>query len=325
MGEDLLGYLLNAVDDPQRRQIEAALRRDPQLRRELAALRKQLESDDADSSFIPPAGLVEQTCDLVQGCQQRAAHEAARHRGDQTSGLSRVWSLTDTLMGAALFVVASMLFFPAIANSRFRSDIHGCERNLQRLSVAMYDFSNLNQGLFPSIPVSGNRAAAGIYGPVLYYGGYFEDRRLLVCPSSTLAERIREWYIPSLHELDLATGMHLGRLQRNMGGSYGYAMGYQMQWRYFPPRNEGRAFYALMSDAPSLHLPGRRSSNHFGRGQNVLYEDGHIEFLVDQSRSMIRNSLFVNRYGYAEAGADKNDSVIGASDMPPIRLAFLDY
>ncbi|MCL4204057.1 MAG: hypothetical protein KJ000_16260 [Pirellulaceae bacterium] len=322
MGEDLLGYLLNAVDDTKRRQIEAALRRDPQLRRELAALRQQLESDEGEHAFRPPPGLVQQTCDLVQGCQQRASDETARRRSNEVGGASRLWSLADALMGTALFVVAATLFFPAIANSRFRSDIRTCEHNLQRLGVAMYDFSDRNHGLFPSIPLSGNRAAAGVYGPILFYGGYFEDKRILVCPSSTLADRILEWSIPTLPNLDRAEGVHLGKLQRDMGGSYGYAMGYQNQWRYFPPRNEGRAFYALMSDAPSLHLPGRRSSNHFGRGQNVLYEDGHIEFVVDQFRSLLRDPLFTNRLGYAEAGADKNDSVIGGSDMPPIRLAF---
>jgi hypothetical protein len=325
MGEDLLGYLLNAVDGAERRRIEAVLRRDPQLRSKLAALREQLRTSNADGNLEPPEGLVEQTCDLVQGYDQlRRSRPEWFHERFGSSG-TRFWSLGDCLMFAGLVLVSAMLFFPAIANSRFRSDLRICERNLQRLGVAMYNFSDLNHGFFPSIPVSGNRAAAGIYGPILVHGGYIDDHRMLVCPGSSLADKIFEWCVPTLDDVDQARGIDLERLRRRMGGSYGYALGYLVEQRYHPPRNEGRAFYALMSDAPSLHLPGRQSSNHFGRGQNVLYEDGRVEFVVDHVRSRLRDALFVNRLGFAEAGADADDSVIGGSDMPPIRMAWLVY
>jgi hypothetical protein len=325
MGEDLLGYLLNAIDEQQRRQIEAALRRNPQLRRELADLRERLKQEDRDETLDPPPGLVDQTCDLVQGCQAaRSGRWQVRNEQPSGGGL-RVLSWADTLTGIGLCLVAATLFFPALANSRFRSDIRACERNLQRLGVALYEFSDLNQGRFPSIPIHGNRAAAGIYSPILFHDGYIEDRRVFVCPSSSLADQIFDWCVPAPQDLDQARGVDLVRLRRTMGGSYGYALGYFVQQRYHPPRNEGRPFYALLADAPSLHLPGRRSNNHCGRGQNVLYEDGHIEFIVDQSRTRLRDALFVNRLGYAEAGADENDSVIGGSDMPPIRTAFFGY
>ena len=323
MGEDLLGYLLNVVEQQERKRIEAALCRDPQLRLELDRLRAQLRRDDTGGSLEPPAGLVTQTCDLVQGYQQLQGRRSTRHCEHCESGQGRFWSLADALMCAGLILVAAMLFLPAIANSWFRSDIRFCQRNLQQLGVALHTFSDINARLFPKIPVSGNRSAAGIYGPILFHAGYFEDQHLLVCPGSSLAENISRWRIPTLQELDEAEGLHLETLQRDMGGSYGYALGYVVLRRHYPPRNEGRTFYALMSDAPSLHLPGRRSSSHLGRGQNVLYEDGRVEFISARVRSRVIDALFVNRHGVAEAGTDENDSVIGGSNMPPIRWGAL--
>jgi hypothetical protein len=321
MREDLLGYLLDALDDADRRRIEAALRRDPQLRGELEALRKQLQGSTHPEEFEPPDGLLEQTCDLVEGCQQqRCSHELAEGKSRDAAWRPRIWSIADSFMGAALFIVAAMLFFPAIANSRFRSDIGRCQRNLQCLGMALCEYSQVNQGAFPRIPVSGHRAAAGIYGPILTDGGFLLDTRVLICPSSSLSEHLADWRVPSQSELDRAGGLRLARMQRSMGGSYGYTLGYMVGDRYYPPRNEGRLYFALLSDAPSLHLLGRRSSNHCGRGQNVLYEDGHIQFIVDQYHTPFRDALFVNRYGFAEAGADRHDSVIGGSNTPPLLL-----
>jgi hypothetical protein len=171
--------------------------------------------------------------------------------------------------------------------------------------------------------VSGNRAAAGIYGPILVEMQFLADQHSLLCPGSRLAHESHRWRVPRLEEIDRAEGQHLSLLQRLMGGSYGYPLGYLADGRYCPPRNEGRTYFALMADAPSLHLEERRSSNHCGRGQNVLFEDGHVTFVIECTTLPRIDALFVNRFGYAEAGADKDDSVIGASYMPPLVAAAL--
>jgi hypothetical protein len=316
--EDLLGYLLNALDAAERRRVEEALEKDPQLRRQLQVLRQQLHPLESES-FDPPEGLIDQTCDLVEGCyQQRHLCSSAGSSGERIAAPSRLWSLGDTIVAVGLFLAASMLFFPALANSRYRSQLRACQLNLQRLGTALRDFSDLNQGEFPAIPVSGRRATAGIYAPLLVDQGFVVDTRIFVCPGSELAQQIDGWRVPTLQEVDQADDRLLSRLRRAMGGSYGYPLGYRIQDRCYSPRNEGRSFFALMSDAPSLHLAGRRSSNHCGRGQNVMFEDLHVEFVVDPVEVAPRNSLYVNREGVAEAGTDKDDFVIGGSATPPL-------
>ncbi len=323
MNEDLLGYVLDAIDDAERQRIEEALEKDPHLQRRLEEIRTELAClDVAPRDFEPQCGLAERTCDLVDAHKEAQLVRPASRRWDQMSpergANTRSWSMADAVVVTGILVVVSMLFFPAIANSRYRSRIAGCQFNLQRLGIALTDYSETNGGALPEIPVSGNRAVAGIYGPILSQEGQFlADPHVLVCPGSRLAERTSEWQLPSLAELDQARGHQLVSLQRAAGGSYGYTLGYVADGQYQAPRREGRANFAVMSDAPSLHLEGRRSDAHGGRGQNVLFEDNRVEFFVD---CVAYDALFVNRDGVASAGLDKEDSVIGRSSTPPLIL-----
>lgn len=326
MAEDLLGYLLGALDAAEHRRIEKALDSDPELRQQLEGLRRELKrlGQEADR-FEPPTDLVERTCERVEAYKrhQRATPAAVHGKvwfagrrwgaPERASG-ARTWSMVDVLVMAGILLVGAMLFFPAIANSRYHARIAACQNNLQHLGVALADYSDKNGGVLPQIPVSGKRSIAGIYGPILVEQQFLTESNRLVCPASHLAERDAEWRVPRLAELDRAEGLELMRLQRTAGGSYGYSLGYVADGQYRAPRYEGRANYAIMSDAPSLHLPGHRSDNHGGRGQNVLFEDNRVEFVT---RCVVYDALFLNRDGFTAAGLDDNDSVIGRSATPP--------
>ncbi len=66
MRDDLLGYLLGALEPEQEREIEARLETDEQLRRELREHRKYLQPLGTDSSLIDaPRGLARRVCDTV--------------------------------------------------------------------------------------------------------------------------------------------------------------------------------------------------------------------------------------------------------------------
>ena len=333
MRKDLLGYLLDALDDRERQRIVEALQTDPQLRRQLDELRQQLEPLDSDAKGnLPPKGLADQTCDLIEAFQE--APEAVRAHVVQRTPAGRRrrwaanerkaspeathWSTADTVVAAGIFLAVSLMFFPAIASSRFRSEVTACQYNLQELGNALANYSEFNGGYFPSIPIQGNRSAAGVYGPLLYHSQFFTDERTLICPSSRLSEQGGAFHIPSLAELDQASGIELVLMQRAMGGSYGYTLGYRMDGRYCTPRNLGRGTLALLSDRPSLHLVAGQSDNHGGRGQNVLFDDFRVEFMVTCKAHEGIDNVFRNRRGFCEAGTDINDSVIGPSFLPPI-------
>jgi hypothetical protein len=78
----------------------------------------------------------------------------------------------------------------------------------------------------------------------------------------------------------------------------------------------------LVGDAPSNSLPRRVSSNHQGRGQNVLYEDGRVHFLPELPSARIFDDPYHNRDGWVAAGVDLNDAVLGASADHPLPVRF---
>lgn len=316
--EQLLGYLLGALDDVERLEVEQQLAANPDWNDELESLALSLEPlAETYEEFEPPAGLAERTCSLIAGRSTvtpagRSLHPATH---SEVRGRGR-WSIADVVVMAGICLAGAMLFFPAISQSRYAARLQACQNNLRELGFALIDYSEkAGQGHFPEVPVEGNRAVAGIYAPVLLDAGYLTDERKIICPSSTLAQQTEAWKLSSLDEIDRASGRKLLLIQRSIGGSYGYNLGVVISGRHRAPRNLGRTHFALMSDAPSLQLAGLRSTNHGGRGDNILYEDGHIGYVVESHAE--GDDPFVNRLGWREAGIDANDAVVAPSFAPP--------
>ncbi len=331
MRADLLGYLLNALDEDERQRVREALQQDSRLRQELETLRSELRPLDATNrDYEPPAGLADLTCDLVEACAQQDAVEVPPRRPTRShrppgrfasrdqSVPANGWSAADAIVVAGIILAVSLIFFPAIARSRNHSQITYCQENLRNLGIALAGYSEQHNGFFPAIPVSGHRAVAGIFGPLLYETTFLDDPRMLVCPGSELARQADGFRIPRLMDLDQADGGRLLSLQRISGGSYGYTLGYIGTRGYATPRNRQRESFALLADAPSLHLPARQSSNHAGRGQNVLFEDLHVQFLRSPRCDALGDDVFRNRYGFMDAGSDEEDSVVAPSHVSPL-------
>jgi len=83
----------------------------------------------------------------------------------------------------------------------------------------------------------------------------------------------------------------------------------------------------LLADKPSDGRPGRTTANHTGRGQNLLCEDGRVNWCptgplgTGPSADMTDDS-YHNLQGEVAAGLHRNDAVVGGSaDSPlPIQL-----
>jgi hypothetical protein len=166
--------------------------------------------------------------------------------------------------------------------------------------------------------LEGNQAFAGVYASKLLDSELISANDvMLICPSSDLACRDSLWRVPTLQEIERASRLHLVELQKNAGGSYAYNIGYVEDFKYRGVVNQGRTHFALLGDAPSYHLPGRRSANHGGRGQNILYEDGRVLFVSDP-QLLREDDPLRNRAGYLEAGQDCDDAVVAPSAVRPI-------
>jgi len=318
--EHLLGYLLGALDGPEQEEIEAQLARDPALQAELDRLRScigQFGMDERPPHFEPPMGLAVRTCLVVVQRARQPVRPASGWFGDWETARRTTWF--DLVATAAILLIAVSLFFPALAYSRFQSQIASCQNNLRRLGLALHDFqSRQPDQTFPGPDAEGNRAFAGVYAPVLVGNQLVDESDVFLCPSSQAARRRAEFAVPTLDEIDRAAGQRLATLQHVAGGDYGYNLGFTRDGRLMRPRYGGRNSYVLLSDAPSNLQPGRASANHGGRGQNVLYEDGHVQFISELPSPQLMDDPFHNREGWIAAGVDENDAVLGASADRPI-------
>jgi hypothetical protein len=231
-------------------------------------------------------------------------------------------SWSDFIVAAAVLIAAVSLFFPALSYSQFQSQVATCQNNLRLLGGALHDYSALQaDGSFPGPETEGNRASAGVYAPTLVSLKLVPSSRVFICPSTQTGREGDQFRVPTLEELDAARGPALAAVQRTMGGDYGYNMGYTQGGKLMRPCNSRRNHYVLLADAPSNLQPGRVSSNHRGRGQNVLYEDLHIQFIVELPSPHLADDPFHNREGWIAAGLDPDDVVLGASADRPIPVS----
>jgi hypothetical protein len=313
--EQLLGYLLDALEDEERQQIEQQLEDDPSLIAELQTLRMALEPlAENYEDFEPPAGLAQRACSRVD--ERRQVDPVGLAGGSFNTGMtgsfasrSRI-SVADVVVSAGIVLAAVLIFFPVIANSRYDSRLIHCQENLRQMGVALVNYSDkLGGGFFPAVASQGNRAFAGIYAPTLIEAGYLNNASNLICPSSPLPEQGTEFRVPTLKEIDSATPHEIFLIQQSTGVIYGYTLGVMAQGNHVAPKNQGRANFGLMADTPRAHS---------GRGRNVLYEDGHLRFIKSNAGSPVWiDDPFQNRLGVVEAGVDENDSVIASSWTPP--------
>ncbi len=312
MRENLIGYLLNALEPSEQALVEAHLSRDPQLKHELDLLSRSLQPLAADrAEHVPPVGLATRTCEFIN------VQTKVTLPPPVTSVPAR-WSMADLAVAAGVFLAATLLFWPAMNQSRFAARVRSCQNNLRQLGVSLSTYSQHYPGQFPTIDVNHKLSRSGIYAVILREQGLLPEARLVICPASDLAERKDDFNVPTFDQLMRAQAEKLNALRKQMGGSYSYSLGFYQDGRYQPPKDRRRATHALMADAPNHQAPDRFSSNHGGCGLNVLFEDLHVGYITTCRTRGCGDHIFENRLGKPHAGVDRDDVVLGSSDATPV-------
>jgi len=190
MREDLLGYLLSALEPHEMRSIDQQLRDDPELRAELAELQRTLQCidqsvDQEDLAELPP-DLISRTLDAVSQCEATATsgfHSLAS-TPELVSGRER--SLADLLVSALAAGALLALMFPTIARYRGEARKVACQNNLRQLGTALSQFVIREiDSYLPGIAESGPEAFSGMYAVQLSERGLLSDPALRLCPDMT--------------------------------------------------------------------------------------------------------------------------------------------
>ena len=327
MQENLIGYLLGALDEDEMAQFEAELDRNVDLQRRVQDAARSLQVlEYVDVDDEPPVGLVEATCQAVTSSTVSVSRRKGARKRSSKSRPNRElaydtesWSMIDMVVAASVFFVACLLFFPAINNSRFHAEIAGCQDNLMNVGRALIEYSGHSpQGTFPKIPKSGPLGVAGMYAPTLIEHGLITEDHEFFCPSTTSYRTNNvALTIPRISEIAAASpGPATAAMQKKMGGSYGFVLGIMEGDKVRGIRNQGRSNFALMTDTPVCEtMPLKRELK---KHCNVFFECGNVRVLPLNAQSWQGDRLYENDNGQNFAGVHDNDAVIGASAAKPL-------
>jgi hypothetical protein len=331
--EDLLGYLLGALEESERESVEDRLEKSPELQKELARVQESLgplwllEGEDE-----PPPELAERTCELIASHPAPGASSDPAAAGkpvptpsprvqpmaeEAVGGGGHFARWVDVAVAAGIVAALFLLAFPAIHNSRFLARRFTCADHLRQIGLAMRQYSETHDGYYPPVYDEGRYAGAGIYAPILASYQLVDGSHWFVCPGSPLADD-PDFRVPSLDELLGASFEELARLRAKMGGSYAFNLGFQENGHYQTPRNLDRPLYGVLADVPSETEHGRQSLNHGGRGQNVLHDDGSVGFYQSSRPHDRADDFFSNDLGQVAPGNHRNDAVLAPSDVLPV-------
>jgi hypothetical protein len=318
MEENLVGYLLNALDDDVQRQVEASLRESAELRSRVELLQRALAPLAADRQAPDPRpGLVLSTLAHIAEYKCRKLPAAPPPPRSQSQPVSRYWlRRADALVAALLLIVLGGLGSSLLLH--LWRDYYGrtaCQENLLRLWTGLQRYCDVHDGNFPIVEEKGPHGVAGIFVPVLGDSGMLGPDVSVGCPAQERRppehRSVRE--MEELYERDPA---RFRAEALKLAGGYAYTLGYVDAAGYHGLRRDFGDHLPIVADRLES-LTQVNSINHGGAGQNVLYIGGHVEWHTNRFAGINGDDIFVNRHGKLLAGEGREDTVLGRGDASP--------
>lgn len=326
MDENLVGYLLKALDADEQREVEDYLREHPEARKRLEQLRRRLDLLALDGvAADPPAGLWVRALARVAEHKCRTLPAAPPSPRPATAPRAAWWRRADVLVAAALLVVVGGLGVVLLA--RFTGDtrhVVECQNNLRQFHVALSAYADQHEGRFPWVESQPPKNFAGSFVPALTEAGVLPATISVGCPGGPPRPPTSVTFA-QLDELRLKQPEEYRDLTRSLGGCYAYALGYREPGGrdHLGLRRGMDGGLPIMADAPASAGrtgndvgPGN-SPNHGGKGQNVLFLDGNVRFVATRNVGLDGDDIFLNAEHRVAVGRGPRDTVLGRSDAVP--------
>ncbi len=348
MEENLVGYLLNALDVPTHEQVESYLRDHPEARKRLDTLRRALDPLALDKDGEdPPPGLTARTVARVAEFRCRPAPEPPAAPPVTVTGAPaerRWWGRRpDVLVAAAIIVVAGMLFFQTSGVLRATNARLECANNLHNFHQGLTTFAAMNDGVYPGVPFQqrypdpndNSRSlyadprmnVAGIFVPELRQAGCLGSNMSVRCPGNG-PKRTMVHNLDDLAQLLRTNPEEFDRIAGELACCYAYSLGYRAPggWHCNLARDLDNPdlttdLMPIMADKPGHERDGTpgNTPNH-PRGQNVLHVGGYVTFYPTpgiHNPGFDSNNIYLNREHKVGAGVDRWDACLGASGDKP--------
>jgi hypothetical protein len=323
MDEQLLGYLIDALEPDERREVESYLQLNPEANEQLENLRLALEPLASDAEPIdPPDGLWLRTLARVGEHNKRPALPAAPiTAGSRALAAPRTWwRRADVLVAASILLCVGLLVPPGITKLRFQAAITACQENLRSLYVALAAYSDHHNGEFPDVAHAAPppRNTASVFIPVLRESQLLSENVSIRCPTADGQTSSTA----TLHDVRHMSPQEFERYVQSMAGCYAYSLGYTDENGVHALRlvADHASFMPILADCPpndvAMGNPGN-SAAHEGLGQNVLFIDGHCRFTTVRTVGLKRDDIYLNLDGKVGAGKTDWDAVLGSPDSRP--------
>jgi hypothetical protein len=325
MDENLVGYLLNALDADTQRQVEAHLHTDPEAPRRLDLLRQALEPLAADAEVPEPTpGLwVRTLARVVEGSTPELPRAPATLPLRRAAAPRPRWRRPDVLVAAAVLVALFSLAPPALFRFKLSRDKLSCQNNLRQFHVALSNYCDFNDNNFPKVEATPPLHFAGSFVPQLNAAGVLGPDVSVTCSGSGGPRPLRLTR-QQLDDLLRQDQEAFEQLVRETAGCYAYSLGFRDdQGNLHGLRREpGMDRLPILADRPPfVRLPSpsewANSPNHGGTGQNVLHIGGNVMFCTQRGVGPDGDDIYLNQKHRVAAGLHPKDTVLGASAAQP--------
>jgi prepilin-type processing-associated H-X9-DG protein len=315
MEHDLLGYLLNALDRHEQDQVEAHLQSDPEAPLRLAALRQTLAPLALDRQIEPPVGLAART--LARLPDTVVPPPVARYvlPGRRLVEMAVAAACILTLVGLGALRIGRMR--GVHPDEPGAVPMVECKNNLQKLFLPLRAYADSHRGDFPHVAAAGTapRNAVALVFPMLQDAKVLPQDIKIACPAAGCTPPFSD--LAQIQSLDLSGFQNWAT---NMLHTYAYSLGYRNHGMLVGLRldpDKTASLMPLMADSPPGDLSHGNSPDHNGRGQNVLYADGHVTFCVSRHVGYEQDDIYLNRSNLVAAGLDWRDTVLACGPVTP--------
>jgi prepilin-type processing-associated H-X9-DG protein len=305
---DTLDYALGQLEgddlDRARREVDA----DPALEDRVETLTGAIHLllDDDPSAYEPPSGLAWRTLEF-------ALHEAVeRPTVLEFVPSRRRFRLEDLAVAATIFLASLLALTPAILRGKDGWGRAACANQLQKVGVRLHQYAALHH----EYPFVGPDEAVPHVGAMLCRlndAGFSIEPKDLQCPCSGSGCGNKD-HIPNLSAVEDMLKRSPAEARRALHSDYALHVGSRRPQGPGPLPASPIHAIPILADRPNFDESGQilagNSPNHGGRGQNVLYADGHVAWQNNRWVSPRDADLYLNNENRPAYGVDVDDSVL---------------